>query len=352
MNLAQPRARAAASRRGAALLALASLVPCAPVSADEQQHLAPDPAQRLFELPFPAGKSYACQRAGGSPVEPGEEHLLEAVDFALPKGSTVVAAAEGRVVDVKGDSELSGTTDAFLGTANYVAIDHGGGVYTRYVHLDKGTVTVSEGEHVRAGQPLASSGASGRTAGPKLRFLACDLWGRAQPVRFVELKGGAPVERKPCLSRNEDESKAPAQKKKSVSRFGSSKDAEPEPAPAPPAPPPPSDLPADAWAFNGIELSSELPANVYELEWTYVITGRVTVETDRVVFFVCQRGSTDAAATWVGAVNSEKKFSMTVRLADHADAIADGGLRYGFAAVREGRFASAKLLPMVLVKPQ
>jgi murein DD-endopeptidase MepM/ murein hydrolase activator NlpD len=351
MDLAHPRARATASRRGAPLVALALLAFPATAPA-EDQHLAPDTAQRLFHLPFPAGKSYVCQRAAGGQVEPGEEHLLEAVDFSLPKGSSVVAVAEGRVVDVKEDSELSGTTEAFVGTANHVVLDHGGGVFTRYVHLEKGSVTVSEGEHVRAGQPIASSGDSGRTAGPKLRFLASDVWGRSQPVRFVELKGAGPVEKKPCLSKNEDTSKAPAQKKKSVSRFGPAKPAEPEPEPEPPAPPPPSELPPDAWSFNGIRLTSALPANVYELEWTYVITGTVDFDTTSVIFFVCKRGSTDAAATWVGTVNSEKKFSMVVRLAEKADVLGEGGLRYGFAAVRDGRFASAKLLPMVLVRPQ
>ena len=309
------------------------------------------PTEPAFHLPYPAGKSYVCIKTGGTEDEKSGPGAREALDFALPAGSVVCAAADGHVVEVRENSELTGETDVYEAHANKVVIDHGDGRYTRYLHLAHDSVVVEEGELVRAGQKLAQSGATGRTTMPKLRFALTDVWGQAVPVRFAELKT-APVEKKPCLSKNEDTSKVVAEKKP-ASRFGSS-DKE-KPAEEPRAAPPLSNLPPDAFAFNGVELTSALPANVFEHDWTYVITGRVTDGSERVTLFLCKRdpAQSGTVAYFLSNVTAEKSFALAVTLSDQAEKLTGGPFRYALATVpADGNFKSTRMLPLVITKKQ
>nr|WP_244177246.1 M23 family metallopeptidase [Streptomyces albus] len=80
------------------------------------------------------------------------------VDYAVPAGTPVRAAAAGTVVS-------AGHSGAY---GRQVVIRHAGGVYTQYAHL-AGT-TVRRGRHVRGGELIAFSGSSGNTTGPHLHF--------------------------------------------------------------------------------------------------------------------------------------------------------------------------------------
>lgn len=71
-------------------------------------------------------------------------------DFAIPVGTTVVAAAPGKVVKVASHFDRGGLK---------VMIDHGQGLMTSSNHL--GRALVKEGEMVDRGQEIALSGASG-----------------------------------------------------------------------------------------------------------------------------------------------------------------------------------------------
>jgi hypothetical protein len=83
-------------------------------------------------------------------------------DYALPRGTTVLAAAPGEVVFA--DSAPSGCDTPLI----YVALEHENGYRTYYVHLDG--VCVSAGDRVQAGDPLGISGNSGCSTGPHLHF--------------------------------------------------------------------------------------------------------------------------------------------------------------------------------------
>ena len=71
-------------------------------------------------------------------------------DFAVPAGTTIVAAAPGVVVDVRNDMQRGGLK---------VCIDHGGGLITTSNHLSR--ALVEPGNLVQRGEPVALSGMSG-----------------------------------------------------------------------------------------------------------------------------------------------------------------------------------------------
>ncbi|GAA2650984.1 M23 family metallopeptidase [Streptomyces vastus] len=57
---------------------------------------------------------------------------------------------------------------------NHVVLDLGDGTYALYAHLQRGSLTVREGDRVRAGQPLARCGNSGNSTEPHLHFQLMD----------------------------------------------------------------------------------------------------------------------------------------------------------------------------------
>ncbi|MFE4666002.1 M23 family metallopeptidase [Streptomyces sp. NPDC056716] len=57
---------------------------------------------------------------------------------------------------------------------NHLVLDLGDGHYALYAHLKQGSVTVREGDRVRAGEPLAHCGNSGNSTEPHLHFQLMD----------------------------------------------------------------------------------------------------------------------------------------------------------------------------------
>ncbi len=80
------------------------------------------------------------------------------VDLASPKGTAIYAAYDGIVVAADYSSTMG----------NYVMIDHGGGLYTIYMHASK--LYVKKDDVVARGNTIAAVGSTGRTTGPHLHF--------------------------------------------------------------------------------------------------------------------------------------------------------------------------------------
>lgn len=88
-----------------------------------------------------------------------KDYFHSGLDYAAGLGSPVAATANGRVIIAKTGWRLHGGT---------VAIDHGQGVISFYIHLSK--VLVKPGQTVKAGELVGKVGATGRASGPHLHF--------------------------------------------------------------------------------------------------------------------------------------------------------------------------------------
>jgi murein DD-endopeptidase MepM/ murein hydrolase activator NlpD len=102
-----------------------------------------------------------------------DEH--DGVDFVIPAGTTLTAAAPGRCVMIRNQWLRGGLT---------IAIDHGGCVITQYTHCAKALVEL--GQQVRRGEAIAVSGSSGVDmtqffpwVPPHVHFMA---WSFGRPV--------------------------------------------------------------------------------------------------------------------------------------------------------------------------
>lgn len=80
------------------------------------------------------------------------------VDLAAPRGTPVYATADGTI----------GKAQYFGSYGNYVQIEHGGEMQTRYAHLS--SYTVASGEAVRKGDLIGYVGSTGRSTGPHLHY--------------------------------------------------------------------------------------------------------------------------------------------------------------------------------------
>ena len=93
-------------------------------------------------------------------------------------GEPVFAIADGTVVEVldelddqaPGSLPDPGSITIETVDGNHVIIDFGGGVYAFYAHLKLGSVTVEEGDTVRAGDQIGELGNSGNTSAPHLHL--------------------------------------------------------------------------------------------------------------------------------------------------------------------------------------
>ncbi|MDR0886052.1 MAG: peptidoglycan DD-metalloendopeptidase family protein [Clostridiales Family XIII bacterium] len=81
------------------------------------------------------------------------------MDFGVPSGSPIVAAADGTVL-------IAGWSTG--GYGNYVIINHGSGLTTLYAH--NSSIAVSVGQQVSRGQVIAYSGSTGNSTGPHCHF--------------------------------------------------------------------------------------------------------------------------------------------------------------------------------------
>ncbi|GAA3511093.1 M23 family metallopeptidase [Georgenia daeguensis] len=107
--------------------------------------------------------------------------LHSGTDLAARDGHPIYAVADG-IVTIAGPS--SGGNTGYM-----VAIDHGGGIQSRYVHSWASGVHVRVGDRVTVGQHIADVGSSGNSTGPHLHFEIRINGEPTDPVAFMAARG-------------------------------------------------------------------------------------------------------------------------------------------------------------------
>jgi murein DD-endopeptidase MepM/ murein hydrolase activator NlpD len=145
-----------------------------------------------YLLPFEKGQSHqVIQSYNGRLTH--RDYNRHAVDFAMPEGTTVCAAREGIVVDLKESSKTGGPDKKYENQSNFVSIAHADGTIGEYHHLKCDGVLVEIGQRVTAGQPIALSGNTGYSTVPHLHFgvySAADAKHlQSHPITFTTAEG-------------------------------------------------------------------------------------------------------------------------------------------------------------------
>ena len=94
------------------------------------------------------------------------------IDIAVPTGTPVRAPADGVVI--------LASDHPFTLEGNLLMVDHGMGLNSAFLHLSK--IEVAVGDHVRQGQVIALSGATGRATGPHLHWSLMWRGARIDPL--------------------------------------------------------------------------------------------------------------------------------------------------------------------------
>lgn len=112
----------------------------------------------VFTWPCPSSTRVTSDYGTRTSPTSGASTNHRGIDIGAAGGADIVAAAAGTV-----------TSAAYSSAAgNYVMIDHGGGLYTVYMHAS--ALLVSPGQEVSAGEVIAKVGSTGISTGNHLHF--------------------------------------------------------------------------------------------------------------------------------------------------------------------------------------
>lgn len=111
-----------------------------------------------FIWPCPASSRITSSFGSRSSPTEGASTDHKGIDIGAATGSNILAAASG---------EVTIATYSYS-AGNYIMINHGGGVYTVYMHCSQ--LLASVGDQVSQGQVIAKVGSTGYSTGPHLHF--------------------------------------------------------------------------------------------------------------------------------------------------------------------------------------
>lgn len=126
-----------------------------------------------FIWPLPSSSRITSQFGERSSPTEGASTNHQGIDIGASTGSSILAAASGTVV----------VSTYSYSAGNYIMINHGGGVYTVYMHCSQ--LLASEGQEVAQGQAIARVGSTGYSTGPHLHFGIRSGGSYVNPLAYV-----------------------------------------------------------------------------------------------------------------------------------------------------------------------
>lgn len=144
------------------------------------------PTSSTYKLPWRAGTTRFVSQGNRSFTSHRGLHL-NAWDFWMPIGTEILAAREGRVLNIVQNFDGVGLN------SNFIMIEHEDGTHAMYAHIRKDGTVVNVGDHVNQGQLIAYSGMVGQTINPHLHFVVFNAdETRSLPILFSDVEGGVP----------------------------------------------------------------------------------------------------------------------------------------------------------------
>lgn len=159
--------------------------PTVPVTPVTPEPVEPAPAVETVAGQFPVQGAYTFGGEGSRFGSGRPGHIHQGQDVSAASGTPLVAPVAGTVTWKANQPGGAGIYLVVRGSVN-------GRDYV-FMHLKRGSVLVSAGSAVAAGQQLAQVGATGIASGPHLHF---EIW-----VGGWQVRGGAPIDPLPQLQR-------------------------------------------------------------------------------------------------------------------------------------------------------
>ena len=195
----------------------------------------------------------------------------------MEEGTPIVAFKSGIVSKIKEDSDINCIDDGIdqedCTHSNHVIIDHGDFTFAVYGHLQQYSVDLEVGDSVGSGHQIGRIGNTGYSTDPHLHLAISNGFARGFSFSekiplFEELRGisnGVPFSGLSAISNNSNQSL------NEVFSY--------------------SHCPLDTFNFRGVELTSEIPCSVAELDVNYSLTGMVLIEGNQLHVGLWERSS-------------------------------------------------------------
>lgn len=104
-----------------------------------------------------------------------EKKFHAGVDIDAKENTDVLASYDGKIKECGEDGQLG----------NYILIDHGEGIETKYGHLNK--ILVKKEDAVKKSQVIAKSGNTGKSTGPHLHFELLYMGENEDPNQYFNI---------------------------------------------------------------------------------------------------------------------------------------------------------------------
>ena len=126
-----------------------------------------------FIWPLPVSGKITSYFGGRTSPTAGASSNHQGIDISAPAGTSIRAAKAGTVV----------TASYSSGAGNYIMINHGGGLFTVYMHCS--SLAVSKGQQVSAGTTIGYVGSTGVSTGNHLHFGVSVNGSYVNPLGYV-----------------------------------------------------------------------------------------------------------------------------------------------------------------------